>query len=109
MGQISMKTHQPPGLNLNRNLHPELAKQDEGTEARFSIRSSVGKIACALHPRAVMVDPPSLFAKLVQNCHRQRRGSSDNHSAAFAAYPSGGGRLARVGSERSLACSFERA
>jgi AhpD family alkylhydroperoxidase len=24
-------------------------------------------------------------------------------------YPSGGGRLARVGSERSLACSFERA
>ena len=28
---------------------------------------------------------------------------------APAPYPSGGGRLARVGSERSLACSFERA
>lgn len=33
----------------------------------------------------------------------------DYYLLAYYRYPSGGGRLARVGSERSLACSFERA
>lgn len=36
-------------------------------------------------------------------------GQPETNLAIIPGYPSGGGRLARVGSERSLACSFERA
>ena len=45
---------------------PELAEQDEAAESRFAIGNAVGKIACALHPGGVMVDPPSLSEALAK-------------------------------------------